>query len=223
MSRFLVRLLLPCLLPLAACKEDSAVYPDVLTEFVCLQTDERGNAARLLTDEGKTLPVVNAQNRRDSLTCDSTYRTVSMYLPTADGSARLYQCRLVTSPLPQPASYFKKGIKTDPIGIQSIWLSGDYLNMILLAKVKLWPHYYHFIHEGIDRSSDGSRTLRLRLYHHQNSDELAFTERVYLSVPLWAYRDSLTAGDSIAFRLNTFEEGETCRTFAYSLQNHQHL
>lgn len=214
MRRFLLFLSLPCLLSLAACKEDTYVYPDVLTEFVCLQTNEQGNAARLITDDGQTL-ALDTRNRHDSLACDSVYRTVSMYLPTEEGSAKLYQCRLVTSPLPKPADKFVKGIHTDPIDIQSIWRSGDYLNMILLAKVKIWPHFYHFIDEGISRSSNGHRTLQLRLYHHQNADEPAFTERVYLSVPLWAYRDSLSAGDSVRFFLNTFEEGETYREFVY--------
>ena len=216
-SAFLLTgLLLPCLLLLAACKEDSYVYPDAVTEFVCIQTNAEGNVAALLTDDGETLRI-DATHRHDSLALDSIYRAVSLFerIPGTEDRATLYQCRLVTSPRPKPATQFQKGIKTDPIGIQSLWRSGDYLNMILLAKVKQWPHYYHFIHEGITHRPDGRRTLQLRLYHNQNADDPAFTERVYLSVPLWAYRDSLSAGDSIRFCLNTFEEGDTYRMFDY--------
>lgn len=203
-------------LSVVACKEESYVYPSVLTEFIDLKTDENGTASQLITDNGESLRI-NHREGLDGLSRDSIYRTLSIYLPNEDDAqhVELYQCRLVTSPIPVTAEHFKDDVRTDPIDIQSIWKAGNYINMILLAKVKLWPHFYHFIHQGIQRHTDGKRTLLLQLYHNQNSDETAFTEKVYLSVPLWSYADSLSAGDSIRFRINTFKEGETERTFIY--------
>ena len=66
--------------------------------------------------------------------------------------------------------------KTDPLDIQSVWKSGNYINLILLPMAKEKSHIFHFIDEGISNNGDGSRTLHLTLYHNQNGDYEAFTD-----------------------------------------------
>ena len=117
------------------------------------------------------------------------------------------------NPLAEKA--FKGQIKTDPVDIQSIWLSGNYVNMILLVQYKDQTHAYHFIDEGFTANEDGTRTLNLRLYHDRKNDYEAFTKQVYLSVPLKKYLQSLQKGDKIRFYLNTYKEQETYREFDY--------
>lgn len=205
------------LLLLCACNDDDYVYPSVLTDMIDLQTDETGTARYLVTDEG-TRWRIQARTGLDGLVPDTTYRTVTMYAPltdtgTTEKEARLYNTQLVISPVPLPESRFEE-IKTDPVAIQSIWRSGDYLNLILQVKAKDRQHSYHFIENGLE-DRNGKRTLCLTLYHDSNNDIEGFNRKVYLSVPLWAYTDRLESGDEIVFRIRTYTEGMTSRTFNY--------
>lgn len=200
-----------------SCKEDDYTYPNVLTELIDIQTDDSGTATRLVTDKGEAYRI-QSRDGLGGLSADSLYRTLSVYAlsEAADGerTARLYSCSLVLSPVPLLAKYFRDGIKTDPADIQSMWRSGNYLNMILLVQMKEENHLYHFIDEGIT-SQDGVRTLHLRLYHDSNNDYAAYTHKAYLSVPLWPYANVLSTGDKVRFYLNTDKEGETYREFDY--------
>ena len=117
--------------------------------------------------------------------------------------------------IPVSAKQIIGDIKTDPVDIERMWLSGKYLNMVLLAKVKEESHSYHFIDQGIQKEADGTQTLHLQLYHNRNNDYEAFTRKVYLSVPLWAHDGKLKQGDKIVFHISTYEEGDTQREFIY--------
>ena len=127
----------------------------------------------------------------------------------------LYSSKIVISPYPAKASEWKDSIYTDPVDIQSIWRSGDYLNLIAEVKRKDQSHAFHFIEDSITTDTQGIRTLYLRLYHNSNHDYEAFTDPTYLSVPLRLYRDTLRTGDKIRFYLNTYKEGITYREFTY--------
>lgn len=200
---------------LCACGEEEYVYPDVLTEFVCLKTNEQGKGAQLITDEGKTWEIPESQRPSDKLTPDSIYRVVSKYVTLPDTEeADVYALQSVIAPLPKAESEFED-IHTDAVTIQSIWRSGDYLNLILQVMVKDKAHEYGFIDEGITTNEDGSRTLKLTLFHYRDNDVEGFYRKAYLSVPLWHYQDVLTPGDLITFQLNTYKEGMTSRTFIY--------
>lgn len=215
--RFVVWLLVLPLL-LSACGEDAYEYPNVLTDVIDLQTDDTGTARYLITDEGVKWNI-RSRTGLDGLAPDTVYRTVTMYAPLtsveeAEREVMLYNTKLVISPIPRPAEEFDE-IKTDPVAIQSIWRSGRYLNLILQVKVKDQKHAYDFVENAVETNADGSHTLRLTLYHDRNNDIEGFDQRVYLSVPLWAYSDVLREGDKIVFRLNTYKEGMTEREYFY--------
>ena len=200
----------------SACKDDDYVYPSVVTEFITMETDEEGTVSKLVRDDGTELNVIY-RSGLSGLVTDTAYRTVSMYLPSEEDESyvTLYTCTVTKSPIPQPRSFFHDTVFTDPVDIEMIRRSGDYIDMTLLVKLKEKVHVYNFIHEGISTNDAGGKTLQLRLYHNQKDDVEAFTEDVYMSVPLWAYKDSLSTGDSIEFLINTYEEGETARYFVY--------
>lgn len=157
----------------------------------------------------------------DGLTPDSTYRTVSIYEPkemNAQGNATalLYSCQLIIAVKPVTVDKLPDGIaKTDPLDIQSVWKSGNYLNLILLPMAKEKSHIFHFMEDGITDNEDGSRTLHLTLYHNQNGDYEAFTRKSYLSIPLWAYEGRLAQGDRVILRINTYEKGFVSYEFTY--------
>lgn len=203
---------------LTACGEDEYVFPDLVTEMSCLKTDAEGFGAQIITDNG-TVWHLQEGNRPDSLTADSLYRVVSRFEPltTADASkaeAKVYSFWKVISPLPKPESEYES-IRMDAVDIQSIWRSGDYLNMVLQVMVKDQEHELSFIDKGISTNTNGTQTLTLSLFHNRKDDVEGFMQKHYLSVPLWHYQGKLNKGDSIVFELYTYKEGMTKRTFIY--------
>ena len=198
---------------LSACSEDEYVYPDLITEFSCLTTDAKGFGTQIITDEGKTWNLKEG-NRPNKLTPDSTYRVVSRYAPIDDTYATAYSFWKAISPIPQPENMYET-IHTDPVSIQSIWQSGNYLNLILQIKVKDKQHELSFIDNGIVANEDGTQTLTITLFHDRKDDVEGFDEKHYLSVPLWYYQENLKQGDHIVIHLNTYKEGMISRTYTY--------
>ena len=203
---------------LSACGKEDYVYPNLLTEMACLKTNDEGYGFQILTDDG-TAWNLREGNRPDSLTADSTYRVICRFAPfpsngSSEQEATAYSFQSVISPIPLPESSFKS-IHTDPVSIQSIWQSKNYLNMILLIKIKEKGSKLAFVDQGISVNEDDTQTLTLMLYHNRNNDVEGYDQKYYLSVPLWHYQDKLQKGDRIEFKLNTYKEGMTYRTFTY--------
>ena len=203
---------------LSACGKEDYVYPNLLTEMACLKTNNEGYGFQILTDDD-TVWNLREGNRPDSLTSDSIYRVICRFAPlSSNGSSKqeatAYSFQSVISPIPLPESSFKS-IHTDPVSIQSIWQSKNYLNMILLIKIKEKGSKLAFVDQGISANEDGTQTLTLMLYHNRNNDVEGYDQKYYLSIPLWHYQDKLQKGDQIVFKLNTYKEGTTNRTFTY--------
>ena len=198
---------------ISACGEDEYVYPDVVTEFVCLQTDGQGTGYRLITDDGKSMDIPTDRCPTDKLTPDSIYRIISKYIPMGN-EAKVYALQAVNAPLPKPESEFES-IHTDAVNIQSIWRSGDYLNLILQVMVKDQKHQFAFIDKGITQDTEGKQTLSITLFHNRNNDVEGFNQKAYLSIPLWHYNGLLNPGDTIQLHLNTYKEGMTSRSYIY--------
>ena len=198
---------------LIACGKEDYVYPNLITEMACLKTDGNGIGTQIVTDQGIVWHL-QKDNRPDSLTADSTYRVVSRLAPLGESEAQAYAFWKVIAPLPKPEKE-SETIHADPVSIQSMWRSGDYLNMVLRIKVKDQEHELSFIENGITANTDGTQTLMLTLFHNRKGDIEGFDQKFYLSVPLWHYQEKLNKGDRIVFQLNTYQEGMTSRTFIY--------
>lgn len=204
-----------CMYLLSACKEDDYVYPNVVKEFIGASTDEQGTLNQLISDAGDTYRI-QPRNGLGGLKKDTLYRTISLYQPIQEHVVQLYSCEPVLSMKPVTPDRISGGLKTDPVDIERMWLSGRYLNMVLLAQVKNQNHSYHFAEESFQTGTDGKSILHLRLHHNSNHDYEAFTRKVYLSVPLWTYGSRLKEGDQIVFHVHTYKEGDTAREFIYS-------
>ena len=198
---------------LTACGEDEYVYPDLITEMTCLKTNAEGFGIEIMTDDG-TVWHLQEGNRPSKLTPDSLYRVVSRFAPITASEAKVYSFYSTVSSLPKAESEYPV-IKTDPVSIQSIWRSGNYLNLILQVMAKDQEHEFSFIDHGIATGDKGTKTLTISLFHDRNNDVEGFDQKHYLSVPLWHYEGKLNKGDQIVFQLNTYKEGMTSRTFTY--------
>lgn len=194
--------LLAGILFLSGCGKDEYVYPPALTEILSVSTDGIGAVDCLLTDKGVSYPVEN-RNSYSGLVSDTVYRMLAVYdVNTVNLSAHVYSLRQVVAP--EPLTNWQGEIKQDPVEVQSIWLSGDYLNMVLLVKAQNKKHVFHFI------EIKDSPVLNLKLYHDKGNDEEAYTQRAYLSVPLRKYK---TYCKEIYFAINTYEKGVITYTF----------
>ena len=216
MKRLLIPygILLFATLILSACGEEEYIYPDLITEMTCLKTDSEGIGTEIITDNGQVWHLQEG-NRPDSLTADSTYRVVSRFAPITDSDAKVYSLWKVISPLPKPEREYQS-THTDPVSLQSIWRSGDYLNMVLQVLVKDQEHDLSFIESALrTNETNKEQTLILTLYHDRKGDIEGFYQKFYLSVPLWHYKGILNKGDQIVFQLNTYKEGVIQRTFTY--------
>ena len=198
---------------LSACGEEDYAYPNLITEITCLQTDGKGFGTQIVTDQGIVWHLQEG-NRPDSLTADSTYRVVSRFTPINETEAQAYAFWKVIAPLPKQEWEYET-THIDPVSLQSIWRSGDYLNMVLQVLVKDKEHDLSFIETDLRTNANGKRTLMLTLYHDRKGDVEGFYQKFYLSVPLWHYQDKLNEGDNIVFQMNTYEEGIIQRTFTY--------
>ena len=198
---------------LTACGEEEYIFPNLITDMACLKTDAEGFGTQIITDEG-TVWHLQKGNQPDKLTADSIYRVVSRFAPITDSEAKAYSFWKVISPLPKPEREYES-THTDPVSLQSIWRSGNYLNMVLQVLVKDKEHELSFIESSLRTTSNRKQTLMLTLYHDRKGDVEGFYQKFYLSVPLWHYEGILNKGDQIVFQLNTYEEGMTSRTFIY--------
>ena len=144
--RYLLILLL-CTVVLVSCQEEY-VYPSVVTEFIDARTNGEGKLTWLITDQGDTLDI-QERSGLDGLCANSTYRTITIYEHLEEEASqtypmvKVYSVQQILSISPVDKNNFSPGeISTDPLDIQSIWRSGNYLNLILLPLVKEGKHIY---------------------------------------------------------------------------------
>lgn len=211
-------LLLPLLsFLLGGCSEDNYTYPSVITELADLHTDQNGKISLLVNDDNQEWQLVTST--QETYPADTIFRTLSMYEPLEPDDkskkAKLYSSKTIFSSPPIPLEDMNTPLQCDAVDIERIWLTPNYLNMVLLVQVKDRAHQYDFVFEGCTVNADNSRTFTFSLHHDRKGDSEAFTEQVYMSLPLKAYQDSLQTGDQIIFCLNTYKEGPTNRTFIY--------
>lgn len=98
-------------------------------------------------------------------------------------------------------------LRTDPVGLESVWLSknGSYLNLSLLLKSGKAEgdtslHTLGVVSNGTTTDADGHRTLHLTLYHDQGGVPEYYTVQQYVSIPSPLLKDA----DTVELTLNTY-------------------
>lgn len=205
---------------LVSCGDDDDYhYPSVKLDFLTAQAGADGSLQSVLTDEGKTLAIVEDASKT-RIDANASARIVSNYgkAEAADGTSgvKLYAVLSAISPVPQSADKFKDGIKRDPADILSIWMGIDYLNIMLEIKSQNGKHSFHFIEDEVTTDKEaGTRTVRLSLYHDDGGDVQAYTKRAYLSIPLRQYAEEGIEKVITNFTLNRYCGRDTTYHFEY--------
>lgn len=166
--------------------------------------------ASISTDDGEHLPLKEPRSVKWVTTADTTYRCILYYNKVNDASGRpqaeVVSIGQVPCPGIHPLSKLERGLKTDPVKFESIWMSrtGKYLNMSLqlmtgstddtTAVQKL-----AIVSDTLMTHSNDIRTLHVSLHHDQGSVPEYYSTQAYISLLV----DSIQA-DSIRFTINTY-------------------
>ena len=208
-------LLLPVLTLFCSCEdadEDDYRYPSVRTDFACIATDGKGRIEHLLLDDGSSYPVhltqdfLKAYDDEPTYKRDTLYRLLSVYelVSTAqnDTVADLYALGSIISQVPTPLREDEE-LHQDPVYLQSIWLSGGYLNFVLEVKALNGKHSIGFV----DTTPEGMQGKEFTFYHRVVDDVESYRQKLYGSIPLAPFHDHLQQGDTLRFVVNTYDEG----------------
>ena len=178
---------------IASCSgnDSSDFYPNVVTEFATIRTDNSGTMTELTTDDERTYTISNPQsgynrNAKYRAVCGIVFDGQSVRLYNATGA---YLLRDST----------KLACEPDAFGVVSVWLSGHFINMQLSPLTQGGTQYW-----GYRQDSVRGRTTHLSLHHRQNGDPLSYTQTVYASLPIDSLK-SVPAGDSIALHFKSFK------------------
>lgn len=216
-------LLLPILTLLGSCEDatdDDYRYPSVRTDFACIATDDKGKIEYLLLDDGSSYPVrltrdfLEAYDDEPTYKRDTLYRLLSVYELVSTGQndtvADLYALGNIISQVPTPLREDEE-LHQDPVYLQSIWLSGGYLNFVLEVKALNGKHSIGFV----DTTPETMQGKEFTFYHRVIDDVESYRQKLYGSIPLVPFKESLEQGDTLRFVVNTYDEGNTVYTYPF--------
>lgn len=196
--------LLPILALLCCCEGgDDFRYPSVLTDFACLVTDAEGLPEALVLDNGESYAVAFAGEQGERhYSPDSTYRVVSIYELEPEDIAKVYSMSSVFSPIPTPLLRGET-LRQDSVYLQSCWLSGGYLNMVIEMKALDIQHNVDFI----DTTPPGMHGKEFTFYHDACGDIESYRQKLLASIPLAPFE--LKKGDTVRLVINLYKKGIT--------------
>lgn len=182
-------------------------YPSVLTDYVCLATGAAGKVERMLLDNGASYSVSFAETyeKVPAFKADTLYRVVGVYELNAaeqEVEAVIYSIGSVVSVVPVPLHKGEQ-MHQEPVYLQSIWLSGGYLNMVLEVKALNGKHSIGFV----DTTPEGMQGKEFAFYHKVVDDVEAYRQKLYGSIPLGPFEENLQQGDTLRFVVNTYDDG----------------
>ena len=208
--------LLACLLALlCSCEQegDDYRYPSVVTDYACIVSNAAGKADQLLLDNGRSYPISITDELLEankgippSFKGDTICRVISVYELIAteqtDTVAYLYAMSKTASDKPVPLPKGEQ-LHQDPVYLQSIWLSGGFLNMVLEIKALNGKHSVGYV----DTTPEGMHGKEFTFYHKVISDVESYRQKLYGSILLAPFSQQLQQGDTLRFVINTYDKG----------------
>ncbi len=221
----LLALLPLCLLAfLLSCEAESyesgdGKYSNVRADFAEVHTNANAQFYGLMTDDGDSLTIAEPKAYKWAATADSTYRAL-VYYNKVEGKADVVSMVSVSVPAIYPVWKLKE-MKTDPVGVESSWLSRNrrYANLGIRLMTgteegKDERQVLGMLCDTLLVHDNGHRHLQLRLYHDQNGVPQYYSSRGYVSIPLQKHPYQLGTGDTLSVTVNTYD-GPVVKTFIY--------
>lgn len=193
-----------------ACEQDvydkgNSEYSLMRADFVEAFVDNDKKVGYVVTDDNERLQLVEPYTAQWIERPDTTYRAVLYYNMVGAEVETLALSKVSTTRVRKPGE-FKSGVKTDPLGLESVWLGGNrkYLNLCLILKTgavedEKIVQTLGIIGDTIVTDAGGRRTYQLRVFHNQGGVPEYYSQRVYFSVPV-----SELEVDSLRLSVNTY-------------------
>lgn len=184
-------------------------YSQMRADFVEAHASANKTADYVVTDDGDSLALETPLSVNWMTTPDSIYRSL-LYYQIAQGKnggkvAQVISLGRVSSSRLRHPSFFKQGVKTDPVHFESLWVSKNrrYLNVGMALMVGAVDgdaiHRIGMVGDTIVTHANGKSTYRLRFYHDQGGVPENYSQRIYFSLPLRGLDV-----DSMSFSINTY-------------------
>lgn len=180
------------LLPFSACEKDSERMDDYLVEFATVEKENSGYCFRL--DNGRLLIPEETGNYSEK----NGQRVILNYIPLEGDVIRInFVSDIFTGTIQSEG--FPQHYSDDPVSIQSVWVGGDWLNLIMETEYHSEPHKIALFRDY------SSTTLDLYFSHSSEDDPPGYSKKIYASFLLSDLREQ-TGGIPVTFRLmiNTY-------------------
>lgn len=230
MRHCLKYIFLPLVFALLACENEAYDTGDgplsgMRADFVEALTDADAHMASVETDDGERLFLTDRVTVGWMERPDTVYRALLYYNKVeADGCtyrAEPLGIQQVLVPPVTAVEALKDGLKADPLDFVSSWKSanGKYLNLELGVKTGTVDGSYGtqtlgLVCLGVDERTDGTRLVRLALYHDQAGVPEYYTTDAYVSIAVSRLPIEPTAGDEVSIDIETYD-GTLTRTFSF--------
>ncbi len=188
--------------------DDAIDLSKLQADFAMLTTNSEAMTVGFLTDDNVYRTLAEPMNISGAK-ADTTYREFVYYYETSNSYVKLYGFSSVYVCEPKAEDNYEE-IKTDPVGLQSIWLSNNnsYINLTLYVMTG-YSSSSGDTDQIIDiiRSTDEERggITKLTLYHDQNNIAEYYSSTVYLSIPV---KGNFESGEAVNIEVNTYSDGE---------------
>ena len=195
-------------------------YSYLKSEFVEVHTSSPTVIDRALTDDGMLLHLLPTLTASWAKEGNSNYRALLNYKANADNTeaksatvepVSVSQVLLLTAKEPADIT----DTATDPLGIESAWVSknGKYINLRLGLKAgqpdqEDTKQTIGLMHIDTQTDAQEHQTVTLQLLHNQNGVPEYYTVSTFVSIPLENYDN----GTTIVLNINTYQ-GAVQKTF----------
>lgn len=196
-TRFACGAVVACAMPLASCTSENYDSGDGANSYLTAELSLVGTSSDCsigiaTLDDGSTIRFSNPFTTDWAQKPDTVYRALIYYdRTTNDVASAPVKARAATSvPVLNsvPASKVPD-MHTDALGVESVWLAanGRYANLSLLLKAGKTSgddvvQTLGLVSDGTTTNADGTRTLRLTLYHDQGRVPEYYTVQRYVSI-----------------------------------------
>ena len=163
----------------------------------------------IVTDDGDELALTTPYKAKWVSKADTTYRCY-LYYNKVEGKAEVLSMAKVTCPTILLPAGLSKGLITDPVKFESMWLSktGKYLNLSLYVKTgeaddSSATQKLDIIQDKLIVHPDNKCIRHLILFHDQSNIPEYYSHQVYISIPT-----NKIDADSVGISINTYDNGE---------------
>ncbi len=178
----------------SGCDKEPDRLDNYLMEFATLLKE--GDTYRFRLDNGRVLVPESTKD----IDGDNGRRMILNYTPLKEDSIKINYASPIFTAAVEKEGYPDRYSK-DPIKIRSVWVGGDYLNLIIEMEYHSKPHSLALL-----RDRDSS-TIDLYISHSRNDDPPGYPQVMYASFLLSELRTESNL-PPIPFRLfiNTYDE-----------------